>query len=168
MLIDILATYDVKTTFFVVGDWAEKYPESVQALADAGHEIQSHSDDHAHYNDLSEAVLLADLQSANDRIAAITGVTPTLIRCPYGEYNNTVISTIRSIGMEPIQWDVDTSHMDSSDVISYEKALDLRIISVYLVLLFILIYISYNPQRTRSVVERFFAVSLWCAKVAKI
>ncbi len=100
--------YDVTTTFFVVGDWVEKYPESVLALADAGHEIQSHSDDHAHYNDLSEAALLADLQSANDRIAAVTGVTPTLIRCPYGEYNNTVISTIRSIGMEPIQWDVDS------------------------------------------------------------
>lgn len=124
MLIDILEAYDVKTTFFVVGDWAEKYPESVQALADAGHEIQSHSDDHAHYNDLSEADLLADLQSANDRIAAITGVTPTLIRCPYGEYNNTVISTIRSIDMEPIQWDVDTSHTDSSDYRSYKKALD--------------------------------------------
>ncbi|XAY17039.1 polysaccharide deacetylase family protein [Bengtsoniella intestinalis] len=113
MLIDILETYDVKTTFFVVGEWAEKYPESVKALASAGHEIQSHSDDHAHYNNLSEADLLADLQSANDRIAAITGVTPTLIRCPYGEYNNTVVSTIRSIGMEPIQWDVDTCDIDA-------------------------------------------------------
>ena len=34
-LIDILARYGVKTTFFVVGDWAEKYPESVKALHDA-------------------------------------------------------------------------------------------------------------------------------------
>ena len=33
---------------------------------------------------------------------------PTLIRCPYGEYDDHVISTIRSIGMEPIQWDVDS------------------------------------------------------------
>ena len=45
-LIDILARYGVKTTFFVVGDWAEKYPESVKALHDAGHEVMSHSYHH--------------------------------------------------------------------------------------------------------------------------
>lgn len=45
-IIDILARYDVKTTFFVVGDWAETYPESVRALHDAGHEVMSHSNHH--------------------------------------------------------------------------------------------------------------------------
>ena len=33
-----------------VGDWAEKYPESVKALHDAGHEVMSHSNHHDHYN----------------------------------------------------------------------------------------------------------------------
>ena len=42
ILIDILARYNVKATFFCVGDWAEKYPESVKALHDAGHEVMSH------------------------------------------------------------------------------------------------------------------------------
>ena len=35
-LIDILGKYNVKATFFVVGDWVDKYPESVKALHDAG------------------------------------------------------------------------------------------------------------------------------------
>ena len=52
-LIDILERYRVKATFFVVGDWAVKYPESVKALADAGHEVMSHSAHHDHYNQLS-------------------------------------------------------------------------------------------------------------------
>ena len=52
-LIDILGRYHVKATFFVVGDWVEKYPESVKALSDAGHEVMSHSDTHAHFNALS-------------------------------------------------------------------------------------------------------------------
>lgn len=47
-LIDILEKFHVKTTFFVVGDWAEKYPESVKALHDAGHEVMSHSNHHDH------------------------------------------------------------------------------------------------------------------------
>ena len=107
-LIDILARYNVKATFFVVGDWVDKYPESVKALHDAGHEVMNHSNTHAHMSKLSRDEIIADVEACNDKIEAVTGVRPTLIRPPYGEYNDTVISAIRSIGMEPIQWDVDS------------------------------------------------------------
>lgn len=112
-LIDILEQYQVKATFFVVGDWVDRYPESVKALHDAGHEVMNHSNSHAHMNQLSREEIVADVEACNDKIEAVTGVRPTLIRPPYGEYNNTVISTIRSIGMEPIQWDVDVSQTGS-------------------------------------------------------
>ena len=92
----------------------EKYPESVKALHDAGHEIMNHSNTHAHYNSLSTEEIIADVNACNDKIEAITGVRPTLIRCPYGEYDDHVITAIRSIGMEPIQWDVELSHTQES------------------------------------------------------
>ena len=107
-LIDILGKYNVKATFFVVGDWVDKYPESVKALHDAGHEVMNHSLHHDHYNALTADQVVADVTACNEKIAAITGVTPCLIRCPYGEYDDHVISAIRSLGMEPIQWDVDS------------------------------------------------------------
>ena len=118
-LIDILAKYDVKATFFVVGEWVDKYPESVKALHDAGHEIMNHSNDHAHFNSLSTDEIIADLNACNDKIEAVTGVRPTLFRCPYGEYDDHVILATRSIGMEPIQWDVDSldwKNLDASDI----------------------------------------------------
>lgn len=107
MLIDILAKYDVKATFFLVGDWVDKYPESVKALHDAGMEVMNHSNHHDHYNSLSAQQIVADVTACNDKVQAITGVAPKLIRCPYGEYDDHVISAIRSMGMEPIQWDVE-------------------------------------------------------------
>ena len=107
-LIDILGKYNVKATFFVVGSWVDKYPESVKALHDAGHEVMNHSNDHAHMSQLSKEEIIADVEACNDKIEAVTGVRPTLIRPPYGEYDNNVITAIRSIGMEPIQWDVDS------------------------------------------------------------
>ena len=107
-LIDILGQYNVKATFFVVGEWVDKYPESVRALHAAGHEIMNHSNTHAHLSQLSREAIIADVEACSDKIEAVTGVRPTLIRPPYGEYDNNVISTIRSIGMEPIQWDVDS------------------------------------------------------------
>lgn len=107
-LIDILAKYDVKATFFVVGFWAEKYPESVKALADAGHEIMTHSDDHAHFNSLSRERMIANLNAGCDKIEAVTGARPTLFRAPYGEYNDTVVQTAADVGLQTIQWSVDS------------------------------------------------------------
>ena len=117
-LIDILAKYNVKVTFFVVGDWAEKYPESVKALSDAGHEVMNHSDHHDHYSKLSRDQIVTDLNACNDKIEAVTGVRPTLVRPPYGEYDDKVINAIRSAGMEPIQWDVDS--LDWKDLSAHE------------------------------------------------
>ena len=107
-LIDILEKYKVKATFFVVGEWVDKYPESVKALADAGHEVMNHSNTHAHYPQLSADQVVAELNSCNDKIEAVTGVRPTLVRMPYGDYDDNSINAVRSIGMEPIQWDVDS------------------------------------------------------------
>lgn len=107
-LIDILGSYNVKATFFVVGDWVDRYPESVKALHDAGHEIMNHSNTHAHLPQLSAQQIMDDLNACNDKIEAITGNRPTLIRLPYGDYDDNSIRTIRSMGMEPIQWDVDS------------------------------------------------------------
>ena len=113
-LIDILGKYKVPATFFVVGDWVEKYPESVKALHDAGHEIMNHSDHHAHYPQLSAEEVVADLNACNDKIESVTGVRPTLVRLPYGDYDDRSISAVRSLGMEPIQWDVEGNETTES------------------------------------------------------
>ena len=107
-LIEILGRFGVSATFFVVGDWAEKYPESVKALAEAGHEVMNHSNHHDHFNSLDAAAIVADVNAASDRIEAVTGVRPTLFRCPYGEYDDHVIAALESIGVTAVQWDVDS------------------------------------------------------------
>lgn len=107
-LIDILNKYQVHATFFVVGQWVDKYPESVKALADAGNEVMNHSDTHPHLTKLSAAEITAQAEACNTKIEKITGKKPTLLRPPYGDYNNTVIQTLRGIGMEPIQWSIDS------------------------------------------------------------
>lgn len=110
-LIDIMERYGVKVTFFLVGNWVDKYPESVKALSDAGHEVMNHSNTHAHFARLSRDEIIKDINACNDKIEAITGVRPTLFRPPYGEYDDNVVLTINSMGMLPIQWDVETLHL---------------------------------------------------------
>ena len=107
-LIEILGEHDIKATFFVVGEWVEKYPESVKALSDAGHEVMNHSSTHPHMTELSADNMIQEVRSCNEKIEKITGECPTLFRPPYGDYNDSVVSTMRSIGMYTIQWDVET------------------------------------------------------------
>lgn len=108
ILIDTLNKYKINTTFFVVGDWVDKYPESVKALFDAGNEVMNHSLNHAHFSKLSSEEIIADITACNEKIAAVTGVTPTLFRCPYGEYDDNVINTINNMGMTAVQWNIDS------------------------------------------------------------
>jgi len=107
-LIDILGKYGVKATFFVVGDWVTKYPESVKALHEAGHEVMTHSDDHAHFSKLSSESIRENINAGCNKIESVTGVRPTLFRCPYGEYDDHVIQTLTDMGLKTIQWDVDS------------------------------------------------------------
>ncbi len=107
-LIDILKKYGVKTTFFVVGDWVDKFPESVKALSDAGHEIMNHSDTHPHMTQISVEKIKEEIENCDKKIENITGVKPNLSRAPDGDYDNKVIKTLREMGHFTIQWDVDS------------------------------------------------------------
>ena len=68
----------------------------------------NHSSDHAHFSSLSTQQIIDDLTLCNQKIESVTGVSPTLFRCPYGEYDDHVINAVNSIGMTAVQWDVDS------------------------------------------------------------
>ena len=120
-LIRILGSYGVKATFFVVGDWVRKYPESVKALAEAGHEVMNHSDHHDHMNPMSTTQITQDVSACAKEIEAVTGVWPNLFRCPYGEYDDHVIAAVNSLGITAIQWDVDSLDWKDYDAATIHK-----------------------------------------------
>lgn len=108
---DILKTlddYNVKTTFFLVGFWVDKYPDWVKVFYEKGHEIGNHSSTHPHMSQLTKEQIIKELQDTGDKIKAITGVAPTVFRPPFGDYNNLLIETARELGYHTIQWDVDS------------------------------------------------------------
>lgn len=107
-ILNSLKEYNVKVTFFVVGDFAKKYPESVKAIYDAGHEIGNHSFTHPHVNNLSLEDNVKQINDCNNLVREITGLTPMLYRAPYGEYNDTVIKASKQANMYAIQWNVDS------------------------------------------------------------
>lgn len=111
-LIKILDEYDAEATFFITGDWCDRYPEDVKMFYDAGHEIQNHSDQHPHVEGINVNDLISDTKECSRKIEMITGESPTLYRAPYGEYDDSLLTTIEGMGMTVIQWDVETLDID--------------------------------------------------------
>lgn len=107
-LLNTLDKYKVKTTFFLVGQWAEKYPESVKEIAKRGHDIGNHSSTHAHMPNLSADKMKDEIKDCNKRIKKLTGKTPTLFRPPYGDYDNNVVNLVKSLNMYCVQWNIDS------------------------------------------------------------
>ena len=59
-------------------------------------------------SELNNAQISQELSALSDKVEAITGTRPTLFRPPYGDYNNSVIRTVRNAGYEAVQWSVDS------------------------------------------------------------
>jgi N-acetylmuramoyl-L-alanine amidase CwlD len=89
VILDILKARDIKATFFVIGENAEKYPELIKRIVDEGHEIGVHCYNHT-YNDLYQSVesYKNDFYKARQIIADITGIEPVIYRFPGGSINS--------------------------------------------------------------------------------
>lgn len=107
-ILDILDEYQVKTTFFLVDIWTQRFPELVKEIAARGHEIGNHSTSHPQMSKLSAEKIAQELKTMSDEAEALTGARPRLFRPPYGDYNNQVVLTARAEGYEVIQWSVDS------------------------------------------------------------
>lgn len=107
-IIEILEKHDAKATFFIVGDWAEKFPESVKAFFDAGHTIANHSDTHKAFSKCSRNEIKEEIENCNTKLETITGQKVTLLRAPSGDYTDQSIEVANNLGMYTIQWDCDS------------------------------------------------------------
>lgn len=107
-ILDILAEYNADATFFLVGFWIEKFPETVKKIADAGLEIGNHSENHLNMSGLGSGEQNAEITSVNEAIYELTGKTPKYFRAPFGDYCNSLMTTVESLGMVGVQWSIDS------------------------------------------------------------
>ncbi len=107
-LLDILDEHKVKTTFFLVGEWVDNFPDSVKEIDARGHDVGNHSNTHAHMTQISLEEQQSEITQCNEKITAITGKEVTLFRPPYGEYDNSVVEVCNGLSMYCTQWNIDS------------------------------------------------------------
>ncbi|MCL2087536.1 MAG: polysaccharide deacetylase family protein [Oscillospiraceae bacterium] len=114
-LLEILSTAGVRATFFVTGEFCDKFPEDVRKFAAAGHEIANHSNAHPHIKGMNINSLIADTKEAERKITMLTKKQPKLYRGPYGEHDTTSVATIEGMGYKFIQWSADSIDWQGPD-----------------------------------------------------
>lgn len=107
-ILDTLDKYKAKGTFFIVGIWAKKYPDTVKLISDRDHEIANHGYSHAHMAQIPENKIKEEILLCTQILEEITGFKTNLFRPPYGEYNSTTIKVAKNLQYQTIQWDVDS------------------------------------------------------------
>lgn len=120
-ILAVLRQYDIKATFFVLGQNVEKYPQIVKQAADEGHEIASHSWSHTNLTKISNAQVLVELNKTNEAIYKATGKNSNMYRPPYGAINANVRS---QTSMNAVMWNVDTldwKHRTPEKTLAYVK-----------------------------------------------
>ena len=107
-VLKILRENGIRATFFFVGDFVEKYPESVKRIAAAGHTLGNHSMRHKDPVRLDYAGVLSEISQCSEAIAAVTGKKPALYRPPSGSYNDKTVEAAESLGLRAVQWSTDS------------------------------------------------------------
>lgn len=118
-IIDTLVKYDVTGTFFVLGNLAARYPDVVRYAASSGMEIASHTYSHPRLTALYSTGITKEFSLTSEEIMLACGTAPSLIRPPYGAYNETVKA---SSPAPLIMWSVDTLDWKSRNATSVYNA----------------------------------------------
>lgn len=107
-ILEILEKNNVKTTFFMTGGWVDSYPEDVIAIAEAGHDLGNHSQNHKNMSQLSVEEIKEEIMTVHNKVYELTEIDMTLFRPPYGDYDDDVITSCADVNYYPIQWDIDS------------------------------------------------------------
>ncbi len=106
-LLDTLKAKGVHATFFTVGYNAATHPGLLRRMVAEGHIIGNHTYSHQQLTRLSASAVRSEIARTNTLVEKATGVTPTLLRPPYGATSSTVRKVAGSLGMSQILWNVD-------------------------------------------------------------
>ncbi|PWW07516.1 peptidoglycan/xylan/chitin deacetylase (PgdA/CDA1 family) [Paenibacillus cellulosilyticus] len=107
-VLDVLARYNVKATFFVLGSLAARYPALVRRMEREGHTVGNHSYNHAVFSQLTAEQYNRQIARTDAILAPLVGYSPRYIRPPYGEIRSAQVQWAKRNGYVIVNWDVDS------------------------------------------------------------
>ena len=122
-MLDTLKKYDIKTTFFVGGSWAENNEDLLKKIYEDGHEVASHGYSHKEHGKLDYYNNLEEMKRCHKVIKQILSIDMTLFAPPGGSYNSSTIKASEEMGYKTIMWTRDTiDWRDKNEQLIFSRA----------------------------------------------
>jgi peptidoglycan/xylan/chitin deacetylase (PgdA/CDA1 family) len=107
-VLDILARYGVRATFFMVGSEVQQLPSLAQRVVSEGHAIGNHTWDHVDLTTLDDEGFRQQVDRTEDELTTLVGGSVPCVRPPFGRLNQYVRDQLRSRGLAISRWTKDT------------------------------------------------------------
>jgi len=98
-ILDILDKYNIKATFFEVGENIERYPTTTERIFQEGHVIGNHSYSHSFKKNFSHPFFKDEIEKTQDIIFGVTGKKPALFRPPWFFRDPLIMKTAKKYGL---------------------------------------------------------------------
>lgn len=103
-ILAVLDKFQVKATFFPIGENIELHPEVTRRVRHAGHEIGNHTYTHATVSKLSDEALRKEIEDTANLLKEQCGVTPVLFRPPGGNISDSAVKIVNDMGYRYVLW----------------------------------------------------------------
>lgn len=103
-VLDVLASFGIPATFFVLGESCARYPRWVERLREAGHQVGTHAYSHRHPWSLSAAAARAEVRRGFEAVRAAAGCTPRVFRPPFGRRRPAMSRAAHELGLTTVMW----------------------------------------------------------------
>jgi peptidoglycan-N-acetylglucosamine deacetylase len=103
-VLDILARFEVRATFFVLGRHARRWPALVRRVVDEGHQVGNHGFAHRRLHLAGPARARGDLSDGTAAIIDACGVAPRHFRAPHGFRSPFVSAAARRLSQRTVGW----------------------------------------------------------------
>jgi len=108
-ILDRLNTFNVKATFFLLGQNIQEHPDMVRRIVNEGHIVANHSYDHPNFSTVSLTEFQNQIITTGNLIADLVGYHPTFIRPPYGVITEEQLQWATEQKYIVVQWNIDTN-----------------------------------------------------------
>jgi len=107
-ILDVLESFNVPATFFIIGDRVNNNPDVVKRMVRDGHTIANHTWSHANLTKINEERFVKEVSETETILAKTTGLNTALLRPPYGAASIEVMNRLKNMNYKVIHWSVDS------------------------------------------------------------
>lgn len=118
-VLEILNEYKIEATFFVIGQNAVDYPETMKLLAESGYEIGNHTFSHRDLSGKNEDEMKKEILECSRLLSESYGINISLLRPPRGKYDEVLTRVGEELDIDIILWNIDTkdwAHTSAQDI----------------------------------------------------